>query len=60
VKKARKKKARHIRLNSTRERFECLRCGGTKKVKLPMRALDYAAAVDAFWQAHANCEEGVS
>lgn len=56
VKRKRKAKARHIRLDSVRQRFECLRCGGTMKVALPMRARDYAEAVDAFWQAHARCE----
>lgn len=53
----RKRKSRHIKLDAVRERFVCLRCGGTQKVKLPLRALDYATAVDAFWQEHAACEE---
>jgi hypothetical protein len=60
VKKAKKKATRHIRLDSVRGRFECLRCGGTAKVKLPMRVLDYVAAVEAFWQKHASCVERAS
>jgi len=52
--------SRHIKLDATRGRFVCLRCGGTRAAKLPMHPLEYARAVDGFWQEHAACVEVAS